>query len=354
MAEQPEKRMKWVIGGIVIVVLASLWPLFSPGNDYSLAGLAGLSSTTAAEQPVSPPAQADGALQVETGVYLLGVGDLDTSTGQYSMDFYLNFLCNRPCQDIDFDIMNATEAPEKDNQTSDEDGDRSQSWRVRANLRTQLDLQDYPFDRHTLPIIIEDKHKPINELVYIPSARLSEVENEVLVSGWELTKHPDGSPHWSAIAQKHVYTVFDNEAYSRYIFMVEIYHPWYASFMKTLFAAIVIVGVGMLSFLMRHDEVTERLALTSSTLVGSILYHLTITSTIPPVGYLTFADKFMIVNYIVVGAALMVTVMLMYYSHGTGPNSDQDARRLHRWTSWVVPLSWVVLMVLITITQFAL
>jgi hypothetical protein len=124
--------------------------------------------------------------------------------------------------------------------------------------------------------------------------------------------------------------------------------------MKTLFAAIVIVGVGMLSFLMRHDEVAERLALTSSTLVGSILYHLTITSTIPPVGYLTFADKFMIVNYIVVGAALLVTVMLMYYSYGFEPDDAEDAKRLHRWTSWVVPLSWVVLMVLITITQFVL
>ena len=57
--------------------------------------------------------------------------------------------------------------------------------------------------------------------------------------------------------------------------------------MKGLFAAVVIIMVGMLSFLMKYDEIGERLALTSSTLVGAILYHLTLTASIPPVGYMT-------------------------------------------------------------------
>src|SRR5258706_7518763 len=89
--------------------------------------------------------------------------------------------------------------------------------------------------------------------------------------------------------------------------------------------------VGMLSFLMKYDEISERLPLPTSTLVGAILYHLTLTSSIPPVGYLTFADKFMLGNYVVVFVALAVTVRVMLYV-----NADQHgiAKRLH----WYTPL----------------
>jgi SNF family Na+-dependent transporter len=105
----------------------------------------------------------------------------------------------------------------------------------------------------------------------------------------------------------------------------------------------------MLSFLMKHTDVSERLALTSSTLVGAILYHLTLTAGIPPVGYLTFADKFMVGNYVITFTALAVTVMLMWYA-----NHDMGAKaiKLHNRTRWTIPALWVILMVTITALEF--
>ena len=64
---------------------------------------------------------------------------------------------------------------------------------------------------------------------------------------------------------------------------------------------------------MKYDEIGERLALTSSTLVSAILYHLTLTASIPPVGCMTFANKFMLANYVILFAALAVTVRLLLF-----------------------------------------
>jgi hypothetical protein len=82
--------------------------------------------------------------------------------------------------------------------------------------------------------------------------------------------------------------------------------------MNSLFAAAVIVLVGLLSFIMRPDAAGERLALTSSTLVAAILYHISLSSAIPPVGYLTYAaDKFMIANYVIVSLSVGISAALM-------------------------------------------
>ena len=60
----------------------------------------------------------------------------------------------------------------------------------------------------------------------------------------------------------------------------------------------------------------------------------------------------MIVNYVVVGVALLVTVMLMYYSYGYVSEDSERAQTLHRWTRWSVPSAWVILSIIITLLEF--
>jgi len=220
------------------------------------------------------------------------------------MDGHLNFECNNPCnEDPDnpaFDIMNATGGAEIEEQTSDTNGDTVYYYRIRVPLASNLILKDFPFDYHYLTMHMEDKILGEDELTYEFDQSKSGVDDFAIVPGWEVERKIKGEiiPHQYAI-----YT----SPYSRLVFSVAIYHPWFSSFMKGLFAAVVIIMVGMLSFLMKYDQSGECLTLTSSTLVGAVLYHLTLTAFIPPVGYITFADKFMLANYVILFAALAVT-----------------------------------------------
>jgi hypothetical protein len=231
--------------------------------------------------------------------------------------------------------MNATSAPEVEDQTAETKGGTFFTYRVRANFITNLDLQKYPFDEHHLAIELEDKYQDATKLIYDIDAARTGIDEHVVVSGWELR------PDWKAEVIDHVYRVFENSNYPRYRFYLSIYHPWQAAFLKGIFAAIVIVGVGMLSFLLSYDDVEDRLNLASGTLASAIFYHMTLTSSIPPVGYLTFADRFMLLQYMVISLVLAVSIASMILI-----NKDKHdlAKRIHAITRWAVPLIWVVAM----------
>jgi hypothetical protein len=302
-----------------------------------------LMATEYTSSPAMKAQPEDVPVHVKVGTYILSVGNLDMTTGGYTIDFYLTLTCDRPCPEPQFDIMNATAEIYKDLQSST---DRRFCYRVRADLATRLDLEDYPFDAHMLSIEIEDKSLSNNELVYVVDPSGTGVDKYVIVSGWDLNglDTPETEDDWRARVEDHVYPVFNNEAYSRYVFSLDISHPWQSSFLKGLFAAIVIVGVGMLSFLMTYDDAEDRLNLTAATLASAIFYHMTLTASVPPVGYLTYADQFMILQYVFITIALGIAIALFLF---LGKEKHEEGRRLHHMTRWVVPLLWVLSMILL-------
>ena len=327
------KKFRWFIFPDILIVFALA---FSP---YFVRETSASPSAPVAKKSNPATQASDQKLVEKVGFYVLGITDLNVATGSYTMDGYLNFECNNPCNENPdnpaFDIMNSTGEPEIDEQTSDTQGDTVHYYRIRVPLASNLILKDFPFDYHYLTMHIEDKILGDNELTYEFDASKSGVDDFAIVSGWEVEKILKGA------IIPHDYAIYDSP-YSRLIFSVAIYHPWFSSFMKGLFAAVVIIMVGMLSFLMKYDEIGERLALTSSTLVGAILYHLTLTASIPPVGYMTFADKFMLANYVILFAALAVTVRLMLFVNA---EEHDKAKKLHEYTQWLIPVLWLAMTV---------
>jgi len=325
------KKFRWFIfPGIMLVFALAFSPHFAR-NTYASSEL------PVERKPILATQATDQKLIEKVGFYVLGITDLDVATGSYTMDGYLNFECNNPCnEDPDnpaFDIMNATGGAEIEEQTSDTKGGTVHYYRIRVPLASNLILKDFPFDYHYLTMHMEDKILGDDELTYQFDPSKSGVDDFAIVSGWEVEKTLNGE------IIPHNYAIYESP-YSRLVFSVAIYHPWFSSFMKGLFAAVVIIMVGMLSFLMKYDEIGERLALTSSTLVGAILYHLTLTASIPPVGYMTFADKFMLANYVILFAALAVTVRLMLFVNA---EQHEKAQKLHAYTQWLIPALWLAL-----------
>lgn len=237
-------------------------------------------------------------------------------------------------------MINAAAEPFIEDQTADDERGSEYYYRVRSDLQTQLDLRDFPFDSHLLKVSLEDKLKNSDGYVFIVDPSLSGIDSSVLVSGWDLL------PKLSAENEDHVYKIYD-ESYSRARFYLEITHPWFSAFMKSIFAAIVISGVGMLSFLMDYEDAQDRIGLTSATLASAIFYHLTLTSSVPPVGYLTYGDQFMILQYIFITASLATSIalFLLVSEEKRGKRSETLAKQIDTWTRRIIPPLWVVSMI---------
>jgi hypothetical protein len=220
------------------------------------------------------------------------------------------------------------------------DGPTHKDYRVQAALQDNFDLRRYPFDGHDLSIALEHKLLSTSELVYVPDRQHSGVAPDVVVTGWQL------HPGWDAqVGERYFPTT--GKRYSDFAFRVSIQRAALASVLKTLLPSLIITLSGLLALLVHAPEKAQvRTAAVASALVGVVLFHLNMTSSIPPIGYLTFADRFSLINYLVLFGALVSSVWMLIEDSRKGRDRDlivtQTALISHRFLI-VIPVLWVVL-----------
>ncbi len=271
--------------------------------------------------------------QVE--IIVLNLFNIDLNAGTYSMDFYLMLTCkDAPCErEPEWDVLNSTSGLDVQDQGVSIPF-KYYEYRVKADMIGRVDYQFYPFDYLYIDVFIEDKSYDSDQLSY-EYLNISVDPNLFNPAGWLHTGGYDGG-------ETNIISYGDPTiTYERLGVWLFLERDWFGAFMKTIFAAIVIVMIGMLSYLMKADATTERLALVSSTLVAIVLYHISLVAGVPATGYLTFIDKFMIWTYLIVFLSLVVSVMMMVYVNA---GKQENAERLHLWTRWVVPALWIVIM----------
>lgn len=283
------------------------------------------SATAVASQPQ------DGPAVVKVGVYILNVGKLDTSTGAFTIDFYLSLSSDEPSNPGNFEFSNGRAI--SIDKSVDEPTEKF--YRIQASLADSLDLSRYPFDRHNLTIQLEDKEQTVRTQVYEVSQQDSGLDPAVNIAGWEL----DG---WKAEVNEHYYVPYDT-TFSRYVFGIQVHRSVMAAILKTILPALVIVLVGLLSLVLSPDKIIPRLTLNTGAFTGAVLFHLNMTSSLPPLGYLTFGDRFMLANYLALALTLISTLVALYY---VDRKLTDKAGQVHNLALIVVPLVLVGLQLL--------
>jgi hypothetical protein len=273
-------------------------------------------------------------------ITVLNISDIDLNAGTYTVDMFISLICqNAPCKNApNWDVMNATEDIDPVDQGSSIEFN-SYDYRLKTTLIGQVDYTFYPFDYLYIEIFIEDKKLGSDQITY-QLASLNVDEMLFNPSGWYYKPEQNGS-EVTAISYPLDPTKFD-----RIDIWMFLERDRFGAFMKTIFAALVIVLVGMLSYLLRVEDAKERLALTSSTLVAIVLYHISLVASVPATGYLTFVDKFMVATYVVIFLSLVVSVLLMVYVNN---EQNDKAEKLHLRTRWTIPALWILLMAYVTI-----
>lgn len=273
------------------------------------------------------------AQDVNVGLYILNLGKFDISSGAFTADFYLSMKCETECSAFEF--MNGR-ASSMDKIT---DEPNEKFYRIQAALNSPVDLKSFPFDHQKMQIILEDKENTADDLVYVPDNEESGLDGSIAFTGWNL----DG---WETEVKEHYYAPYD-ETYSQYVFNVDISRIVFNSFLKTFLPVFFIMMVTMFSFVLDPDKITTRLGMAGSSLVAAVMFHIAISNQIPPVGYLTLADKFMVLTYFILLVTFILNVIMLELHE-----RKQEAKlmRMHRMTEFsmlaIVPLIYVVFFVL--------
>lgn len=257
--------------------------------------------------------------EIKVGMYLLSLGKLDIGSGTFSADFYLSLKSDTPIPDNAFEFLNGRAGSVE--KIEDKDGGREKFYRILANLTTSIDLKHFPFDSQKLQIMLEDKTESIEHMRFVPNPEESGMDVGIVFPGWAISG-------WAIDSGKHEYPVYD-ETFSQLVYTVNIGRMKFNSFLKTFMPVLFLMLIVMSSFILNPNQITTRLAAISSALVASAMFHISIAGQIPPVGYLTFADKFMVLTYFILLACFFMSLYVFILQER---KDEQRARRIHKFT----------------------
>ena len=260
------------------------------------------------------------------GLLLLSIGDVSVATSSYTMDMYLMFACDRPCDPGHFEIINGRPLVED----LQEKTPTRQMYRVLAQLRGAWDMHAYPFDSDDLAVTIEDRALDADKLVYLADRPRTAIDRTAAVAGWDFPRR------WTATVTGHPYLVLD-QTYSRYEFTTTLQRPILVGVL-TLTPAAILVAVGLLALGLRADLGTQRLTVSTSALVAMVLFHISLRAGLPPVGYFTFADRFVIIGYVALAMIIVLAMLILNRLHA---GDAAGAEHVRRTAGWAVPTMWV-------------
>lgn len=266
---------------------------------------------------------------VKIGVYVLHVSKYDLQSANYQMDFYLILKCSSVCNNINFEVINSTYTTthlvtKQPNMLI---------YRIQADLNKTDNLRNYPFDTHELDVIIEDRQLSNDKVIFEPDPSITFLDSKLSVVGFHLL------PEVLTSITNHYYTVFQR-TFSSYKFTIQIERPWLAGILKGILPALIIMCCNFLALFIRIDHISQRLGIATSTLVASVVFHLNLTASLPPLGYITFADMFMFINYVCLLLVMSEVVFAMLFIE---THHKSLATRINKICTWAIPLFWLTL-----------
>lgn len=284
----------------------------------------GRTASAQAETPSAPPGE---PVTAHVKLYLNDIVKFDVATG-FTADAYIGLGCATPCGDPRLVVENG-KASSREVML---DTPNVKAYRMELAMTDAIDLHQYPFDVHPLTITFVSA-RPAEELQFAVANENVRV-GDIKLQGWQV------EPDARAEAFVAPFDEFTGRSIPVLQFTVSVSRPLLAGFLKVMLPGFAILLVGSLGLVVGPEERIKRFDLFNAAFLGTVLFQLTVIGSLPPLGYLTYADRFLLVNLvsIIIGVASSVWIILAF-------RSGRKARSwvVHQWSMLVIPLVWLAL-----------
>ena len=254
------------------------------------------------------------------GVYVVDFKRFNVEEGTVEAMFYLNIRSDTNVSINDLEFMNG--------RVSSVDVIRNtpveKNYRIYAIMAVDPNLRYFPFDSHSLPIIIEPKILNEDQLRLMIDQNESGLDEEADIPGWTFTSS-------NSTITNRSYTAGE-VPYSRAVFSNGISRDSTSTILKFFLPICLIIIVSLASLLMK---VSSRLGLNASMFLAAVLIHWRVASAIPLVAYATFLDIFMIITYATLVMVLLSGILILKY------NEAQDMAKVEQiswWSLRIIPV----------------
>lgn len=295
-----------------------------------------------------------GPEEVLAGVYVSNVQSVNLGTNSFDADFYVWLRWRNP--DVDptagVEVMNTymswglVVTPLYDEPQRQPDGSLLWVARYQGSFNAPLSLSDFPFERQTLRIIVEDGLLNTQKVVYRPDTDPITLDSEVTLPGYHI-----GQPtitfgeftYQSSFGE--VGSTSEDQTYPRITVAIPLSSPAVSGIAKTILPiAIVLIAAG-LALLVPADHPDAQIGLAITALLALVAMHWGVSSSLPDAGYLLMIDVLYLLAYAAVTAILAVTIVGVRI---TATRGAEAAARLERRMLQVITgallVGWIIVL----------
>lgn len=254
-------------------------------------------------------AQQSEPAKYNVGIQLENIGSINRQNGSYELIFWvtitsdeIDFTKNPPPENFDFTNGSIEEISGVMTEQ------HFHKFKVRGTFYNAMDFRSYPFEKIDLAIHMEPYYpNTADKLVFTVNQQYSGISTSesTSVPGWDLS-----DPNFVVTNEEYPWGDFTHIAAHYKVSTTEL-----AAFMKKLFPIGMLMGFSFASFLLSPKNLGERLGMISVSLLAATFYHSGyLLAELPPLGYMTLADKIMIMAYAFFIICLTPMIISRYYT----------------------------------------
>ena len=308
---RPSRRCMYK-GGLLALTLLSMFAMLtgcarvpqSGGDDRLLEGLNG----TFERLTVVPISEK----QTVVGLYITNIYNLDISSNTYSLNGYLWMRWNgdfNPVETLEFtnlvEASSATKEPLYEQPKELPDGSKYQVLHIEGIFYQPFDLVNYPLDRQSLALYIEDSTDTIDKMIYLPDDNSSGYDVRLLIPGWTirgLSTETYAHDYGTDLGESGVVMA---SKYSALKFSLEIARIQNMFLWKLLLPLMIVLLTNWLALALKADMVEVRTAMPATAMLTTVFLQQASQAAIPEVSTLVLMDKIYAISYVFIVLTLV-------------------------------------------------
>jgi hypothetical protein len=278
------------------------------------------SAALGAQQPTPLPQVKDTLAKVQqpagpekckVGVYVTSIFDFSLSDKSYSVDFWMwfNYADDSLKPLGSAELVNSKEYSYSLQDEEKKNGINWATQKCRATVKKDWDIHNFPFDRQSLTIDIEDANMDISQLEYVADTENSKYDKRIKIDGWKITG-------FDVAAGKSTYetTYGDPElkgtsTYPQVEISFTIEREGSGLFFKLFTGVYVAYCISLLVFVMGPEN-AERFGLLVGGLFAAIGNKYIVDGLLPQTTMFTLVDKIHVLTFSFILLHLILTVIV--------------------------------------------
>lgn len=290
--------------------------------------------------------------KVTTGLYVNQIHELNLKENYFVADVFVWFRWRgdaKPFESFSF-IDGRVESKNEVEISKLPDGMNYACFRVVVRVTKFWDVRQYPLDKQTLTIMIEEDRDEEDTLVYEPDVENAGLDPHVrmpgFVTAFEGQKVGLGEYH-SNFGDTSIPTG-NVSRYARASVSITIAREGDTYFAKLFFALWVSAAIGFLAFFVKPTNVDPRFGLGVGAIFAAIASEYTVTANLPEIGVATLADKLHAVAYAAIFISLaQSTISLWLVEH----EREAQSKKFDRVFAFGLPALYAIANVIVILRR---